>query len=169
MSTTTLVSVEEYLRYSEKPNCEYRDGVLYPKPMPTKSHALLEFMLVLMLERQGLEAASEVTVKLSGSRYLIPDVVAAELLEDPYPLEPVLLCCEILSPEDRLGATLAKCEEYHAWGVPYCWVIDPIKRSAWEFHAGMEPVRVAEQLQAGKYTAGLDELFSRLDRRKTAL
>src|SRR5258706_13518052 len=31
-----------------------------------------------------------------------------------------LLAIEILSPDDRLRATLAKCEEYHAWGTPYC-------------------------------------------------
>lgn len=47
------------------------------------------------------------------------DVIADRKHQDPYPTDLVLLCCEILSPEDRLGATLAKCEEYHAWGVPF--------------------------------------------------
>ena len=36
---------------------------------------------------------------------------------------------------------LAKCEEYHAWGVPFCWVVDPVKRTAWEYHSAAEPVR----------------------------
>ena len=129
-------SVEEYLRLSEKPTCEYRDGVLYPKAMPAKFHSELEFMLVLMLRKLGLEAVPEVAV---------------------------LLCCEILSPEDRLGTMLAKCEEYHAWGVPYCWVIDPVKRTAWEYHAGAEPVRVSSALRAGEYAAGVDELFSAIE------
>ena len=160
MSSTTLVPVEEYLRYSEKPNCEYREGVLYPKPTPTTLHGLLEFMLVVMLRGLGLEAAPEVTVRLSPTKYLVPDVIAAPLLESPYPTEPVLLCCEILSPEDRLGTMLAKCEEYHAWGVRFCWVIDPVKRSAWEYHSGAEPVRVASALCAGEITVSLDELFS---------
>src|SRR5580700_9866382 len=113
MGSTTLVPVEEYLRYSEKPNCEYREGVLYPKPMPTTFHGLLEFMLVVMLRNLGLHAAFEVTVKLSSTRFLVPDVIAGPVLQEPYPTEPVLLCCEIMSPEDCLGATLAKCEEYH--------------------------------------------------------
>jgi len=160
MSSTTLVPVEEYLRYSEKPNCEYREGVLYPKPMPTTLHGLLEFMLVVMLRGLGLEAAPEVTVRLSPTKYLVPDVIAAPVLQSPYPTEPVLLCCEILSPEDRLGTMLAKCEEYHAWGVRFCWVIDPVKRSAWEYHSGAEPVRVASALCAGEITVSLDELFS---------
>ena len=162
MSATTLIPVDEYLRYSEKPNCEYRDGVLYPKPMPTLFHSLLGFMLVFMLRKLGLEAASELTVRLSPTKFLIPDVVAAPVLQNPYPTEAVLLCCEILSPEDRLGTTLAKCEEYHTWGVPFCWVIDPIKRTAWEYHSGAEPVRVTGALRAGELSVGLEELFSAL-------
>ena len=162
MGTATLIPVEEYLRYTGKPNSEYRDGVLYPKPMPTTFHGLLEFMLVVMLRKLGLQAAPEVTVRLSPTKFLIPDVVAAAFLESPYPTEPVLLCCEILSPDDRLGATFAKCEEYHTWGVPFCWVIDPVKKSAWEYHAASEPERVSEALHAGELCVNLDELFSGL-------
>lgn len=55
MSSTTLVPLEEYLKRSGKPACEYIDGVLRQRPMPNKLHAI----------------------------------------------EPVLLCVEILSPEDR--------------------------------------------------------------------
>ncbi|MSV32108.1 MAG: Uma2 family endonuclease [Bryobacterales bacterium] len=163
MSSTVLMPVEEYLHLSEKPTCEYREGVLYPKAMATTFHGLLQFMLMMMLHRLGLQTASEVTVRLSPTKYLVPDVVAAPVLQNPYPTEPVLLCCEILSPEDRLGTMLAKCEEYHAWGVPYCWVIDPVKRTAWEYHAGAEPVRASGALRAGEYAAGLDELFSAID------
>jgi Uma2 family endonuclease len=163
MGSTTLVPVEEYLRYSEKPNCEYRDGVLHPKPMPTTFHGLLEFMLVVILRKLGLQAAPEVTVRLSDTKYLVPDVIAAHFLQSPYPVDPVLLCCEILSPEDRLGTMLAKCEEYHAWGVPFCWVIDPVKRTAWEYHATSEPVRVTSTLHAGEHSVSLEELFSALD------
>ena len=175
------------------PNCEYREGVLYPKPMPTTFHGLLEFMLVVMLRRLGLQAAPEVTVRMSPAKYLVPDVIAApvlhsaraarpaasglsattpgclvrpgraQFLESPYPTDPVLLCCEILSPEDRLGTMLAKCEEYHAWGVPFCWVIDPVKRTAWEYHSAAEPVRVTSTLRANELSVSLEELFSALD------
>ena len=41
-------------------------------------------------------------------------------------------------------------------------VIDPIKRTAWEYHAGDEPVRVTGALHAGEREIGLDELFSAL-------
>lgn len=37
MSTgAALVSVEDYLRMTEKPNRDYREGVVTAKPMPTK-------------------------------------------------------------------------------------------------------------------------------------
>jgi Uma2 family endonuclease len=164
MSTAALVSVEDYFRHTEKPYCEYIDGVLHPKSMPTTSHALIQYMLLVLLRRQGVEALPELTVRLSATKYLIPDVVAAQSIQSPYPTDPVLLCAEILSPEDRLGATLAKCEHYHAWGVPFCWVIDPEKRTAWQYHAGGEPQRLERDgvLKAGELSISLEELFSEL-------
>jgi hypothetical protein len=49
-------------------------------------------------------------------------------------------------------------------GVPFCWVIDPVKRTAWEYHAGAEPVRTTETLRDGELSVKLEELFSGLDR-----
>jgi Uma2 family endonuclease len=162
MSTATLVTTEDYLRMVEKPAYEFREGELSQKSMPTKFHGALEFMLVLMLRKLGFEAYPEVSVRLSPNKYLVPDVIAAPVIQGPYPTEPVLLCCEILSPEDRLGATLAKCEEYHAWGVPFTWVIDPVKRAAWEYPLNGEPTRVTDALSAGEISISLEELFSAL-------
>lgn len=161
-SATTSISVDDYLSSSFKPACEYIDGVLRQKPMPTKLHALIEFLLVTVLRRQGFEALAEVTVRVSVTRFLVPDVIADVRIEDPYPTQPVALCVEILSPEDRLSAAFAKCEEYHAWGVPYCWVLDPVKQTAWEYHAHCDPARIEHggTLRASKLSASLDEVFS---------
>ena len=97
---------------------------------------------------------------------MIPDVTVAPDFEGPYPTEPVLLCVEILSPEDRVGATLAKCEEYHAWGVPFCWVIDPEKQTAWQYNSGSDPENLsrAGALTAGVLSVRLEELFAGLPR-----
>jgi Uma2 family endonuclease len=160
VSSTFLTPVEDYLSRTEKPWCEYRDGVLLAKSMPTRLHGLVQYTLVFLLRRLGLDAVPEVTLRLSPTRFLIPDVIAAKSIADPYPVQPVDLCCEILSPEDRLGATLAKCEEYHAWGVSYCWVIDPVKRTAWEYHAGSEPHRIESTLHAGQTAIEPAELFA---------
>jgi Uma2 family endonuclease len=119
-------------------------------------------MLMTLLERQGVEGLSEVTVRLSAIKFLIPDVIASPAIQGPYPTEPVLLCVEILSPEDRVGTILAKCEQYHAWGVPFCWVIDPEKRTAWQYHSGGEPEHAERggTLTAGELSVHLEELFA---------
>ena len=162
MSTTALIPIEDYLRLTEKPYSEYRNGEVSLKAMPTKFHSLIQCALLMLLRAQGVRPLPELTVRISPSKYLVPDVVVAGEFPGPYPTEPVLLCCEILSPEDRLGAMLGKCEEYHAWGVPFCWVIDPVKRTAWEYHSSGDPVRATLKLRAGDLAVSLDELFSEL-------
>jgi Uma2 family endonuclease len=164
-TTTPFVSVEEYLRRTEKPNCEYKDGILYPKPLATTDHSYLQFASARMLSEQGAIALPELTLRVRPKRFLVPDVTVVRRMERPYPTEPAILCVEILSPEQHLGEMLAKCEEYHAWGVPYCWVIDPEKKTAWEYHSGGEPVKVDPNgaLRAGELAAALPELFSGLN------
>ena len=166
MSTAAIVSVEDYLHRTEKPYCEYVDGALHPKALPTTPHARAQFMLMTLLDKQGVEALAEVTVRITPTKYLIPDVIASPVIQGPYPTEPVLLCVEILSPEDQVGVTLAKCEQYHAWGVPFCWVVDPEKQTAWQYHSGGEPERADRRgtLTAGELKVRLEELFSELPR-----
>jgi Uma2 family endonuclease len=157
------MDVQAYLQSETKPNCEYRDGSLFPKAWPTKLHSLIQFALLMLLRGQGVRPFPELTVRVSATKYLVPDVAVGGDFAGPYPTEPMELCCEILSLEDRLGAMLGKCEAYHAWGVPYCWVIDPVKRSAWEYHAGGEPARVNYALRAGGVSVALTDLFAGID------
>jgi len=97
--------------------------------------------LLLLLRKQGVQPFPELTVRLTPTRYLVPDVaVAGADFPGPYPIEPVLL-----------------------WGVPYCWIFDPVKRTAWEYHAGGEPVRAHGVARAGDIAVDLAELFSSLD------
>jgi Uma2 family endonuclease len=159
MSAATTVSVEDYLHRTEKPYCEYIDGVLYPKAMPTTRHALIQALLIRLLSAPGVYALCEVHVRLSPTKYLVPDVIATSKLEHPYPTEPVLLCVEVLSPDDHIGAMLAKCEHYHTWGVPFCWVIDPEKQTGWQYHSAGEPER-GGTLTAGELSVRLEDLFS---------
>ena len=162
MSTTAHIPVEEYLRFTGKPNCEYIDGVLHAKAMPTTLHAWIQSLLILMLSKQGKIALSELTLRVTPTTFLVPDVAVVRSLQFPYPVDPPELCVAILSPEDRVGALLAKCEQYHSWGVPFCWVIDPVKRVAWEYPSGGEPSRLDAhgKLQARDRIIDLAELFA---------
>ena len=135
-TTAAFVPVEQYLRLTEKPYFEYRDGVASQKAMPTKLHSMVQRILLSLFEKRGVEAYPELSVRVSPTKYLVPDVAVTNDFPGPCPTEPVLLCCEM--------------------------VIDPVKRTAWEYHAGSEPVRVSGGLRAGQLSVRLNELFSKL-------
>jgi Uma2 family endonuclease len=134
--------------------------------MPTRKHGLTQTRLgqLINVGYPDYEAASEVTVRIRPEKYLVPDLIVQhrDHIQDPYPTEPVHLCVEILSPEDRLSQVIAKCEDYHAWGVETVWVIDPEDPRAWEFRQGHRPVEVplTGALTAPGISISLAELFS---------
>ena len=77
-------------------------------------------------------------------------------------MDPPLLCIEILSPSQRQSELFAKCEAYHSWGGPFCWVIDPTTKVAWEYHKD-SPVRTAaadRDLRAGENSVPVNDLFA---------
>ena len=163
---TTLISAEEYLRSTYKPTCEYIDGVLRPKPMPTYKHSKMEFRVCSLISQldRGFEALPELTVQVREGKYLVPDVAVQQIdkLQQPYPKEPVHLCIEVLSPDDRFSDAMAKCEDYHVWGVKFCWMIDPEKKRCWEYEAGDRPQQVPTpgRINAREIVLSLEDLFA---------
>jgi Uma2 family endonuclease len=166
VESTTLVTVEEYLALSEKPYFEYLDGVLRQKAMPTFKHSKMQRRLLNLIEqvRLDLEPFTELTVRLRERRYLIPDVAVLRQseIDDPYPTKPIFLCIEILSPDDRFSDTVAKCEEYHDWGVAFCWIVDPEDKKCWEYHAGGRPDQRSDDghLTAQELTLSVTDIFA---------
>lgn len=173
--TVPQVSVEEYIaRFvagGEKPTCEYVDGELIPKSMGTKAHAQVQGNLVVVIRNRYDEHFSplpELTTRLREKQFYVPDIAVEEVANPivgryPGPKNPVHLCVEILSPPDRPGKMFGKCEEYHLWGVPYCWVIDPERKVAWEYFPNdVEPRRVSERLTAGLIDLLLTDVFRRV-------
>ena len=168
-AVSTLISVQDYLAHETKPASEYVDGVLRQKPMPTWKHGLIQQRIGQLLDNAApaLVSASEVTVQIRAGKFLVPDVLAQrrDAIQDPYPVEPVHLCVEILSPSDRFSEALAKCEEYHAWGVVMTWILDPDERRAWLFQKQHRPEEVAADgsLIAEGVSVPLAAVFAALD------
>ncbi len=173
--STPLVSVEEYIaRFvdgGEKPTCEFEDGVLIPKAMASKKHSQVQVNIAtqIRIDYQGtLNPLTELTTRLRTKHFLVPDLAVEELAKPiqgryPGPNDPVLLCVEIKSPPDRVGKLFGKCEDYHQWGVPYCWVIDPEHKIAWEyFPDDLEPRKVVDYLTAGPISLSLVDVFRRV-------
>lgn len=166
------VSVEEYIaRFvegNEKPTCEYLEGELLPKSMGTKKHSKTQQNIqrfILQKYEDRFDPLPELTTRLREREFLVPDVAVEDLANPiegryPGPTRPVFLCVEVMSPPDRFGKLAAKCERYHAWGVPHCWIIDPETRTFWEYTpTDYEPRKMQTELTAGPITLTVAEIF----------
>jgi len=165
MGTTTPLTVQDYLRDFGDSSCEYVDGVVIEKPKPTWMHSVLQGWLgglIMRLYPQYL-AGSETHSRIKENEYRLPDIAVqlkAVVRQEQYAVTPLVLCVEILSPDDSLSATFAKCEIYHSWGVPVCWVIDPATRRAWTYARDGEPAQQSAALEAGDIRLTFADIFS---------
>jgi Uma2 family endonuclease len=171
MATATRLSLEEFHRIYDgvKPNHEYWFGEAVAKPMATYLHGIFQGIMLALLLRRGWRAATEVTLKMSQDLELVPDVIATRAkVEGAYPTQPVDICVEILSPDDRLKTAIEKGKTYLDWGVEYIWIISPVERAAWMVtheHPNGIWVKPDGNLTAGKDTEiPLPELFAEVDK-----
>ena len=165
MATGSIISVQEYLKTSYRPDCDYVDGVVLERNVGEKDHSQLQFKICLYyyLRRKewGLWAFGELRVQVSPTRYRVPDVCLT--LGDPsgqIVTSPPFACFELLSPEDRLKAMRERVEDYLTFGVPYVWILDPATRQAWRCtKGGMQEVTElrTENLDTVVPVAGLFE------------
>jgi Uma2 family endonuclease len=132
MATQPQVSPEEYLATAyEPPDPEFVRGGLIPRGMPDFVHGMVQARLagiVLSLaEHHRLFPAIAVRLRLAYDLVRVPDIsvfrdsVAAELV----PTSPPHAIIEIVSRDDRHIELLQKLDEYHRWGVPHVWLVDP--------------------------------------------
>lgn len=165
-TSPAVISLDEYLNTSYEPECEYVDGELVPKAMPTKDHARLQFHITRLLyryEQAGLcQITTEQSVRVRETAVLVPDVCLLQPDNDEHGVvrQPALLCIEVLSPSDRFTYTIRKCREYLEWGVPACWIFDPIEKQAWFYDAaGLHPAPADGVLRLGEIELRLAELW----------
>jgi Uma2 family endonuclease len=143
-SAQTLVSVEEYLRTSYSPDCDYVDGVVEERNLGERDHAWIQAKLAALFmsrfRETGMAALVEWRFQTRPTRFRIPDVTVVRGKPDEKILtKPPLLCIEILSPEDRLSRVNARVKEYLDFGVPAVWLVDPEEKKIWIYRqTGME-------------------------------
>jgi Uma2 family endonuclease len=158
----THVSIPLDLELEREKSLEFIDGQFVERVLGGKTHSECQFNIVLRLKpiakRMGATVHQEWTLA-RGDEWLIPDVMltqpgAYETDQRGYLLSIPLLCVEVLSPGQTQSELLRKCRQYHAWGVPHCWVIDPAARVCFESHGSnlFKLVAVGEELRAGDLT-----------------
>lgn len=135
MPTRTLISVEEYLASSYRPDCDYVDGHIEERNLGERPHSRLQYKLGGLLGAQlppGAEVLPEVRVQVKPSRYRVPDIcIAMDNSDEPILTKPPFLCIEILSSEDRMSRIKIRVNDYLEMGVPYVWVLDPQSKQAY--------------------------------------
>lgn len=136
MASRTLISVEEYLRTSYRPDCDYVDGEVQERNLGEWDHASLQMRVLMYFgirqQQWGIRVVPEQRVQVSPTRFRVPDVcvVLGEPTEQIF-TKPPFLCIEVLSPEDRMKRMRERVDDYLAMGVPYVWVLDPSARCAY--------------------------------------
>jgi Uma2 family endonuclease len=159
---STGLSVDEYLDRNFDPECELLGGETRPKPLGRLTHSMTEKRL---LERFYGErrVQFELSVIIDGD-IVIPDVL---VLASDRPAthrdvldEPPLLCVEVLSPAQRPAEMMAMCERYRDFGVPFCWVVDPVGRRAWEYNSGQAAFCEVMEMFSGPCAVGIGDLFA---------
>ena len=144
MATAEKLTLEQFLALPEtKPGCEYLDGEVVQKRMPSTAHIviqrLLSFVFTVFLRDHPLgEAGPEwrcVFGPPGAERARLPDfafVATAHLGADTWSgphWGPPDLAVEVLSPSDRPGDVAEKIVFYLTHGVALVWLIDPEERT----------------------------------------
>ena len=138
----SLITVEEYLRTTSDPDCEYVAGAIEERPVGEYDHATWQSILAgffLMREKElGILSRTELRVQVAHNRFRVPDVT---LLSRAAPREQIithtpLAVFEILSPEDSMARMLEKLAEYEMMGISAIWLIQTKKQLYYRYRGG---------------------------------
>jgi Uma2 family endonuclease len=171
MPTSTLVSESEYLNTSYRPDLEMLEGQLVERNVGEYDHSNLQGSLVALLRQRqrewNIRALPDQRIQVSATRFRVPDmcvVSRGQELEAVF-TKPPLICIEVLSKDDTLRSIQDRVDDYRAFGVPYIWVLDPVKRRAYICMLGdfREPEGGILQVPLTPIRITLQELFSDLD------
>src|SRR5580704_3769138 len=137
MSAATLVSVEEYIGTSYRPDCDYVEGLLVERNAGQQDHSNLQGeVFAWFRERRSalrIKAFPRQRIQVAKRRFRVPDICVLRL---PVPkeqifTEPPYICVEILSPDDTFPKLQERLDDYLFVGVPNIWVLDPASQRAW--------------------------------------
>ncbi len=137
MKTLASITIDQYLRSTYDPDCEYVDGEVLERNMGERDHSELQRELIYFFRNRRQQwnvfVFPEQRVQVSPTRFRVPDLClyVGQKPTDQVFRTPPFICIEILSPEDRIARLQDKIDDYLRFGVPYGWVINPRNRRAW--------------------------------------
>jgi Uma2 family endonuclease len=172
-TSPALLSIEQYLHTSYKPDVHFVDGEIEERNVGESPHSRIQgFITHLFLSHEtewSAEPLVEQRIRIGSSRVRVCDiaVVHADAPFEEVIVTAPLLCIEILSPEDRLSRAELVLADYFAMGVPNIWLIDPIRRVAYTFGAkGLQLADVTHLTIPGTpILLDLTQAFAKLDKK----
>ncbi len=146
------VPVDEYLSSVYDPDVDFVEGELEDRHVGDEDHARLQQRVAQPLESGQWAVTSGTRIRISPTRYRVPDVCVYER-GAPW------IVIEVLSPEDRMSRMQRKIEDYYTAGCPNIWLLDPWLRKAYRFDgtAMVEVSRLASY--EGRVSLSLPLLF----------
>jgi Uma2 family endonuclease len=166
-----FVSVEEYLRTSYRPDCDYVDGVVEERSLGEFEHSRVQHMLDRIFgnhEREwAVVTAPECRLQVGPNRYRVPDVMVLRggTKVSRIVREAPLICIEVLSPEDTWTRMRARLNDYLGLGVEHVWCFDPEAREVRQYTAdGFTKIAEPELTVSGTaIRVNVAEVFAVLD------
>ena len=164
------VSLNEYLKVDYRPDCDYVDGKLELRNVGGKEHSAAQAFLLGWFaaweEQWKLEASPANRIQVSPSRVRVADIaiLPAKISYEGVLTQPPVAVIEVLSPKDQVSRYQERLDEYRSMGVVNIWVIDPMRRKAYDCsQGGWQPV---DRLLAttSPVDIPLDPLWKKLDR-----
>ena len=159
------VSIEEYLRESYEPDCDFVDGELVDRHAGYHPHGAVIGEILYQLRRFRPDAYGYPILRLRVAEQCIRVADVAVFLERPseqIPSKPPFICVEVLSEFDSFDELAPKLEDYPRFGVAHIWLIDPAERCGW-FYQSRQFSRVTNALRAGAISLDIAQLFAELD------
>jgi Uma2 family endonuclease len=171
MKSAALISVDEYLRTTYSPDCDYVDGEVIERNVGEKDHSDLQSELIHYFRGRRRQwrvyAYAEQRVQVSARRFRVPDicVYAGASPSEQVFRTPPFICIEIVSPKDRMERMQDRIDDYISFGVPYVWVIHPRTRRVWvHTPQGIEEIKDGVlHTESPVLAVSLTEVFAGLD------
>jgi Uma2 family endonuclease len=166
---TTLISIEEYLKTSAAPDCEYVRGVIKERAVGEYDHASWQEALLAWLREHkiewGIRALPELRVRVAADNFRVPDVtvLSRNAPREQIVTQPPLAVFEILSPTDTMTEMLERLADYQQMGIPAIWVIEPKKPLYYLYSSGQLTPATTFELPGTSFNVAMSEIAAIVD------
>ena len=169
MATATHISLEQYLQTPFEPDAEYVRGEVQERNAGEYEHNTVQRAILLWFHLHDktwqTRTIQEQKTRLTSGNVRLPDVSVwrRDVPVKPVFDQPQLIVVEVLSPEDRQSRVQEKIEDYRGFQVHNIWVVDPIKRIAWDCSDANWTRKERFEVAGSPIYLDLRDLFKELD------